>query len=196
MAKVRLKRQDKPRAQKVRGLPAPGCMVLPEDSRMPTGRMKLAPQPDRQPAPPVKSKERVSRTDVERRLMTAMKTLRAVPDRERRFFIVKSSSPDYVQESVTAYAAVEDIGPRFQPTAAEVSDCLTALSWVRHLDRAAWQMLWWRSCDLSFGVIGKYIGRSDEAARKRFETAVTDAWIAANSLCRNKIHRKDKIPVR
>jgi hypothetical protein len=143
--------------------------------------MKLAPQPDRRPAPRVKSRERVSRTDVEQRLLTAMKTLRAVPDRERRFFIMKSSSPDYVQESVTAYAAVEDVAPRFQPTSAEVSDCLIALSWVRHLDRAAWQILWWRSCELSFGVIGKFINRSDETARRRFEVAVTDSWIAANN---------------
>jgi hypothetical protein len=74
-----------------------------------------------------------------------MRTLRAMPDRERRFFIVKSSSPDNVQESVTAYAAVEDIGPRFQPSPADISDCLTALAWVRHLDRAAWQILWRRS---------------------------------------------------
>jgi hypothetical protein len=180
MPKIRAKRQSKPK--KFEGLPPPGCMVLPEDSRMPTARMKLAPQPDRRPAPRVKNGGRVSRTDVEHRLMTAMKTLRAVPDRERRFFILKSSSPDYVQESVTAYAAVEDIAPRFQPTPAQIGDCLTALAWVRHLDRAAWQILWWRSFELSFGLIGKYIGRSDEAARKRFETAVTDAWIAANAV--------------
>ncbi|AYD02214.1 DUF6362 family protein [Neorhizobium sp. NCHU2750] len=178
MPKIKLKRQPKPKKP---ALPAPGCMVLPEDSRMPTARMKLPPQPPRTPAPRVKSsKVKVSRTEVEGRLMTAMRTLRAMPDRERRFFIVKSSSPDYVQESVTAYASVEDIGPRFQPSPADVSDCLYALAWVRHLDRAAWQILWWRSFELSFGVIGKYIGRSDETARKRFETAITDAWIAAN----------------
>lgn len=180
MAKTRLKRQTKPK--EVRGLPEPGCTILPEDDRRPgTGIVhRLHAQPPRRPAPRVKSKERVSRSDVQHRLMTAMKTLRAMPDRERRFFIVKSSSPDYVQESITAYAAVEDIGPRFQPTPAEIGDCLTALAWVRHLDIAAWRILWWRSFDLSFGVIGKYIGRSDETARKRFETAVTDAWIAAN----------------
>lgn len=180
MAKVRLKRASTEKAKPARKVPQPGCMVLPEDTRMATARMRLGAQPERRPAPRVKARERVSRSDVELRLLTAMKTLRALPDRERRFFIVKSSSPDYVQESVTAYAAVEDLGPRFQPSPAEISDCLHALAWVRHLELSAWRILWWRSFDLSFGVIGKQIGRSDETARKRFDTAVTDAWIAAN----------------
>lgn len=178
MAKIRMKRKTKPKNE--RKLPEPGCMVLPEDRGMVHTRLSLKSQPVRQPAPRVREKTRVSRTDVERRLMIAMRTLRALPDRERRFFIVKSSSPDYVQESMTAYAAVEDIGPRFQPTPSDITDCLPALAWVRHLERSAWQILWWRSFELSFGVIGKYIGRSDETARKRYETAVTDAWIAAN----------------
>ncbi|WP_409527632.1 DUF6362 family protein [Rhizobium sp. BK313] len=55
------------------------------------------------------------------------------------------------------------------------------MSWVRHLGKPTWQILWWRSFDLSFRLIGKYIGRSNETARKRYETAVTDAWIAANT---------------
>ncbi len=113
--------------------------------------------------------------------MRAMKTLRAVPDRERRFFIVKSSSPDYIREYLDAYDPDDDIQPRFQPTPRDISDYLTALSWVRHLDRSAWKILWARSFDVSFGLIGKQIGRSDETARKRFETAITDAWIAANT---------------
>jgi len=110
-----------------------------------------------------------------------MKTLRALPDREKRFFVVKSSSPDYVREYMDAYDPDNDIAPRFNPTPSDVSDCLTALSWVRHLDKKAWQVLWWRSFDVSFGLIAKYIGRSDETARKRFEEAVTDAWIAVNN---------------
>lgn len=32
---------------------------------------------------------------------------------------------------------------------------------------------------MSYGVIAKHIGRSDEAARKRFENALTDVWSAA-----------------
>ncbi|MDK1377113.1 MULTISPECIES: DUF6362 family protein [unclassified Sinorhizobium] len=109
-----------------------------------------------------------------------MNTLRVLPDSERRFFIVRSSFPDYVQEAVTAYSADNDYEPRFRPTPFDVSDCLTALAWLRHLDRPEWRIIWWRSFGMSFGIIAKYIGRSDEAARKRYENAMTDVWIAAN----------------
>ena len=180
MPKIRKRREQSAKAGKEL---QPGKAVLPEDSRLRVhNRSRLYAQPARRPAPRVaSSKIKVSRTDVELRLMTAMKTLRAVPDRERRFFIVKSSSPDYVREYIDAYDPDDDVQARFQPTPADVSDYLIALSWVRHLDRPAWQILWARSFDLSFGLIGKQIGRSDETARKRFETALTDAWIAANT---------------
>ncbi|MBB3458068.1 hypothetical protein FHT86_006393 [Rhizobium sp. BK313] len=54
--------------------------------------------------------------------MTAMKTIRAVPDRERRFFVVKSDSPDYICEYIDAYDPENKIIPRFRPTPADVSD--------------------------------------------------------------------------
>jgi hypothetical protein len=178
MARIRKKRDtnNKP------GLPAPGCKALPEDDpaiRV-TAKHRLHPQPPRRPAPAITQGARVSRTDVQERLITALKTLRALPDQEKRFFIVKSSSPDYVREYMDAYDPDNDYGPRFQPTPADVSDCLTALSWIRHLDKRAWQIVWWRSFDVSFGLIGKRIGRSDETARRRFEDVITDAWIAVN----------------
>ncbi|MEZ2220750.1 DUF6362 family protein [Rhizobium sp. RCC_161_2] len=177
MAKIRKKRENKIKG----GLPGPGKKVLPEDDRQVTAKHRLAPQPPRRPAPPIATVSRVSRTNVQERVIRAMKTLRALPDREKRFFIVKSSSPDYVREYMDAYDQDNDIVPRFNPTPADVSDCLTALSWIRHLDKRAWQILWWRSFDVSFGLIAKYIGRSDETARKRFEEAITDAWIAVNN---------------
>lgn len=169
--KIRKRREPKSSLQ-------PGRAILPEDLHWVNSRSTLKAQPDRRPAPRVVSTGRVLRSDVERRLLTAMKTLRAMPD--RNYFIMRSSSPDYVREAVTAYGDVEEIAPRYQPTPADISDCLTALSWVRHLEKSAWRLIWWRSFDLSFGLIAKYIGKSDETARKRFENAITDAWIAAN----------------
>ena len=179
MPKIR-KARSKAAAVKPR---VPGCKVLPEDSHLRIhNRATLRAQPDRRPAPRIaSSKVKVPRKEVEERLMRGMKTLRALPDRERRFFIVKSSSPDYIREYIDAYDPDDDIQPRFQPTPKDISDYLTALSWVRHLDRSAWKILWARSFGVSFGLIGKEIGRSDETARKRFEVAVTDAWIAANT---------------
>lgn len=120
--------------------------------------------------------------DVERRIMRGMQTLRAVPDREKRFFAVRSGFPDYVQEHIDAYASVEAEEPRFRPSPSDVSEYLTSLSWTRHLPSHMWKILWWRSFDLSFGLIGKYLGQSDETARRRFREAITDAWQAANGV--------------
>lgn len=179
--KLRLKRTQaagRPRKPDVE----PGRAELPENARWIFNTSSLRPQPEKTTAPKIRSTSKVPRSEVERRLMTAMQTLRALPDRDRRFFIVKSSSPDYVHEYIDAYNSVEEMIPRFRPSPSDVSDCLHALSWVRHLDKSAWRILWWRSFELSYGVIGKYIGRSDETARKRFEEAITDAWAAANGV--------------
>jgi len=145
-------------------------------------RMSLRPEAAKQPGPKVKGTERLSRAEVWGKLETAMKTLRAMPDRERRFFAVKSGYPDFVRDYIDAYASVEAIAPRFMPTPEQVSQYLDILAWARHLKRSDWQLLWWRSFGVSFGVIGHYIGRSDEAARKRFENALTDVWTAANGI--------------
>jgi hypothetical protein len=178
MVKIRKRRET---TKKADVLGEPGRAILPEDLRWINGHSRLQRQPARRPAPKIVGVGSVPRSDVESRLLTAMKTLRALPDRERRFFVAKSSSPDYVRDYIDAYDPDVEIMPRFQPTPKDVSDCLTALSWVRHLDKPVWQILWWRSFDISFGLIAKYIGRSDEAARKRYENAVMDAWIAANT---------------
>lgn len=157
-----------------------GRASLPEDAGWVFNKSTLKDQPERRPAPKIVSSCRVPRSEVERRVLTAMKTVRALPDRERKFFIIKSSSPEYIHEYMDAYNSVEAIMPRFRPTPSDISDCLVALSWIRHLPKKSWQILWWRSFELSYGLIAKYIGRSDETARKRFEEAITDAWAAAN----------------
>jgi hypothetical protein len=181
LLKIRKSREKKSKSAPV--ATGPGRAILPEDSHLRVhNRARLGAQPSRRAAPRIApSKVQIPRSDVDLRLMTAMKTLRAVPDRERRFFIQRSSSPNYIREYIDAYDPEDDVQPRFQPTPADVSDYLTALSWVRHLDRSAWRILWWRSFDVSFGLIGKKIGRNDETARKRYETAVTNAWIAVNT---------------
>lgn len=177
MARIRKKRKERKEPKFKIGMAA-----LPENIRHVTGGMRLHAQPERRPAPKIVSSCRVPRSEVQSRLMTAMRTVRVLPDKEQRFFVVKSASPDYVREYIDAYNSVDDVMPKFRPSPADVSDCLVALSWVRHLGKEQWQILWWRSFELSYGVIAKYIGRSDETARKRFEEAVTDAWCAANGV--------------
>lgn len=161
----------------------PGMTPLPEDSAHVTGGFRLPKQPARQSAPLYRGGEpSISRREVEDRLLRAMQTLRSVPDRERRFFIVKSNAPEYVQEYIDAYASVEVSAPKFRPSPEDVSDYLNVLMWVRHLPKNSWNILWWRSFGLSFGVIAEYIGRSDETARTRYKEALTDAWMAATGL--------------
>lgn len=160
--------------------PEPGRARLDEDRGYVTGRMKLkVPERAARPAA-VTELESVSLLDVEARLLRAMQTLRALPDRELRFFVVKSGHPSHVQEYIDAYAAADIKPPRFQPTPADVSDYLRVLSWTRCLDKNAWKLIWWRSFDISFGRISRYIGRSDETARRRYKEAMVDVWAAAN----------------
>lgn len=78
-------------------------MAQPHQSLSVTAKHRLNPQPPRQTAPAITERSRVSRTEVAECLLTAMNTLRDLPDREKRFFIVKSFSPDYVREYMDAY---------------------------------------------------------------------------------------------
>lgn len=156
---------------------------LPEDvGAWGSGAMHINRQPKTQRVGAVDDNAQLSMRDVEDRLIRAMRTLRAVPDRERRFFVVKSGMPEHIQQQIDAYASVEAVAPRFQPTPFDISDYLRALSWARHLPKHQWKIVWWRSFNLSFGLIAQYIGRSDETARRKYREAITDVWSAANGI--------------
>jgi hypothetical protein len=188
MARAGRKRKDVARRRK------PGT-AKPEATRRPVlvedrmrdeieQRMEARPrrQSIREPAPRVAETPLVaiSRRDVEERVLRALKTLRALPDKGRRAQAAHGGWPDYVHEAMDAYNSVEE-RERFQPTPHDISDYLKALSWCRHLPRNEWKLLWFRSFDLSFGLIGDYIGRSDETARRRYEASITEVWYAANN---------------
>ena len=159
----------------------PGRAVLDEDKlSWVTGSFHLPKQKRAHKGPVATETAMCSIIECEERIMRAMRTLRAMPDKERRFFVLKSGMPAHVQEQIDAYAAVDARPPRFAPTPFDVGDYLTALSWARHLPRNQWRILWWRSFGLSFGQIAAYIGRSDETARRNFKEAIIDAWTAAN----------------
>ena len=119
--------------------------------------------------------------DVERRFLRSCKTLRAVPDRERRFQEVQGSWPDYVRDVAEAYGYNDAPMPRFRPTPFDVSDMLTALSWARGLQRNEYRLAWWRSFDLSFGQISRRIGKSDETARRYYRDVMVKLWTQANA---------------
>lgn len=158
----------------------PGRAALWEDSNISTATMHFERGEHWRPAPMVKGVERASREEVETRLLRAVKTINAIPDKERRFFIQGNGMPEYVQEYVHAYAADEVKGPRFEPTPSDVDDCLTALSWMQHLEKRYRKVIKARAYGFSYAQIGEKIGRSKQTAKNWYCDALTDVWIAAN----------------
>lgn len=120
--------------------------------------------------------------DVEKRFIRACKTCRALPDREHKFLhSVPCSWPEVVREEYEAYGYTEAELPRFRPTPFDVSDMLTALAWARGLEPKDFKIVWWRSFDnISFGMIARRIGRSDETARRRYKDVMLKLWHHAN----------------
>lgn len=119
-------------------------------------------------------------TDVERRLLRSCKTLRALPDREARFHVVRSHWPETKDDPDEAYGYTEETLPKFRPSPSDVSDFLIALSWIRGIPRREFNLVWWRSFGVSFKHIGIRIGRSDDTARARYKDVILGAWYAAN----------------
>ena len=118
-------------------------------------------------------------TDIEKRILRACKTIRVLPDPEARFFQYSSPWPIAPQSTEEAYGYDEARLPRFRPTPADVSDCLTALAWARGLPRGMWKLVWWRSLGWGFHHIAARIGRSDHEAQLRYKGAILSLWMAA-----------------
>ncbi|RTL52907.1 MAG: hypothetical protein EKK40_07095 [Bradyrhizobiaceae bacterium] len=123
--------------------------------------------------------ETIDIIDVERRLLRALKTLRALPDPDRRFFN-QQAWPDVVHLSNEAYGYTEATMPRFRPSAFDVSDCLNALEWVRGMEAPDLRLIVSRSFGFSFKQMGQRIGKSDETAARRYKDALLYAWWKAN----------------
>jgi hypothetical protein len=119
--------------------------------------------------------------EVERRILRACKTLRALPDPDRRFQWVKAAWPEVIRSSEDAYGYTDAAMPRFRPSPRDVSDMLLALSWARCLEWKEFRLIWWRSSEVSFGHMAGRIHRSDETARRWYRDATLKVWLAANT---------------
>lgn len=128
--------------------------------------------------------------DVERRILRACKTLRALPDPDRRFHWIRTAWPEVLQSKDDAYGYTEAIIPRFRPTPSDVSDMLPALAWARGMDWKDFRLVWWRSFDISFGHIAARINRSDETARRWYRDATLRIWHEANTSDQARFGRK------
>ena|SRR5258707_1290115 len=120
--------------------------------------------------------------EVERRILRACRTIRALPDPDRRFFVLYNAWPAMRDDVEEAYGYTEATLPRFRPTPADVSDCLNALGWARGLERRMWKLIWWRSFGVSFRHIGIRLARSDETARRRYKEAIIALWNSARQI--------------
>lgn len=122
----------------------------------------------------------LTRPRVEQRLLRACKTIRALPDRERKYLYGSLANSMWRQavEEWEAYAA-EEVVVRFVPKPFDVSDCLPALAWCNGLGKSDWRLIWSRSFDVSFRMIAARIGRSDECARQLYRNALDFVWAQA-----------------
>lgn len=147
--------------------------------------------------------------DVERRVLRACKTVRALGDRERSWLARQAVWPfatidtwDDKLAQADNYAELRALeaerAVRFRPTPADHSDLHTALEWFNSLSlepKLRRQMIvsgrqpfgpeqrviWLRSLDWSFIEIGKRLGGiSDDTARTRYVDALKLAWWSAN----------------
>lgn len=118
-------------------------------------------------------------SEVEVRILRACKTIRALPDREARFFRYGSMWPSVAHSTEEAYGYDEARLPRFKPSPADVSDCLTALEWARAVPRREFKLVWWRSLGWSYRHIAARLGRSHETARQRYRDVILNLWMAA-----------------
>lgn len=123
--------------------------------------------------------------EVERRVLRACKTVRAMPDQEWRYLRAGNPVPPHwevVRDFMDAYNPDGDVKMRFRPTPFDVSDMLPALSWCRILTKQDFRFVWWRSFDeVSFKTIAMRIGRSDETARQRYRDVILRVWNEANT---------------
>lgn len=118
--------------------------------------------------------------EVDRRILRACRTIRALPDRERKFQAQHNCWPDIVQDVADAYGYTDARPPRFHPSPADVSDCLTALAWARGLTKQEWRLIWAKSFGFSFRIIGLRIGRHEDTARRWYRDAILRVWVNAN----------------
>ena len=129
---------------------------------------------------PISEIKEIPVSQIESPLLAACKTIRALPDKERKLFHVQAIWPHVIRETSDAYGYTEAMMPRFRPSPRDVSDCLIALAWARPLERSEFRFIWWRSFDLSFRRMAINIHRSDETARRHYRDALLKCWHEAN----------------
>ena len=131
--------------------------------------------------------DQIPASEVEDRLLQACRTIRALPDPDRRFFHMHNSWPKVLQEVADAYGWTEAREPKFEPSHADVSDCLVALDWARGMKWHDFRFIWWRSKGYSFRAMAARIHQSDQTANRRYDDAIETCVRRANNVGREKL---------
>lgn len=119
----------------------------------------------------------ISLEECEARLLRALKTDRALPDRERQQLRVKIHQLD------TEPAPGDwpmGITLRWAPFREDIHDYVTAMGWFAALSQRERRLVRERVMGWSFTRMGDERGRSDEWARQQYIEALIKAWIVAN----------------
>ncbi len=111
--------------------------------------------------------------DVESRILTALKTLDAVADPDRRFLYGATTRWPQVERELSDVLGDADMAEargrlvRFRPTPAEVDDMLPALSLIGADEKPWLWLLRMRAYGQSYRQIATLRGRSDEFWRRK-----------------------------
>lgn len=115
---------------------------------------------------------------LEVRVLTALKTLRAVDDPDtkilRQFDGRAVSWPEVVRSEHEGYGYDLPRVRAFKPTPKDVSRMLDDLALLNGLEKRHFRMIWWRSLELPFSFIAARIARSDETARRWYKNALVE----------------------
>ncbi len=112
----------------------------------------------------------------------AIKTLRALPERDRPRQI-KGGWPDVVRDPLDAYGYTEAKPPRFRPSPHDVSVMLDVLGWITWLEqqndgKRGAQMIVARAFGVPWWAIGSRFGRDPRTIQRWYEGAVARVYSA------------------
>lgn len=117
-----------------------------------------------------------------RLLDRAIRTLRALPDRERPRDL-KNGWPDVVRDARDAYGYTEASAPRFTPTPHDVEIYLDVLGWLTWLEqqndgKRDAKVIVARACGFPWWAIGARFGRDPRTIQRWYDGAVTRVYSA------------------
>ncbi len=128
---------------------------------------------------------------IERRVLTAIKTLDASADPDRRFLAGRMTVWPQAQRLLADVIGEESVAAerarlsRFQPTPQEIDDMLPALALIGPREKPWFWLLRARAYGRSYSRIAYVRGRSDEYWRRKYKAVMGQITARAQALPRN-----------